>query len=282
MSDIDVQTSSPAEEASPQKSSASAWSKFWIVIAILAFSGLAVFLAFIWLAKESIDAGKETVISIAEAFKPETITKTFIEWHELKARGTDGNILEVATAEATETFTRKTNLKWFDMDVPLGTTISEISVPATYRFHIDLNGDWFLTTDGQRVMVIAPAVKPSLPVAFDTAGMRKKTKSGWARWDGDKSLEVLEQSLTAQLGERASAPGSLSKVREESRLAVAKFVSNWLIKRAHWSDRSFTEIAVVFEDEIKGEGKVTLSNQPTTLKLGESNAIRPADESVLP
>ena len=261
-------------EANQKKSSPSPWTNVLILFGILVVGGLGVLFAFVWLAKETVDAGRETVIEIAEAFQPETITQTFVEWSELEARGTDGNILEVATAESTETFTRKTNLKLFDRVIPLGTTISEISVPAIYRFHIDLNGDWFLTTDGQRVMVIAPTIEPSLPVAFDTARMKKKSKSGWARWDGNESLETLEKSLTAQLGDRARAPGTVSKVREESRLAVAKFVQNWLISRAHWNDRAFSEISVVFEDEIKGDGKVVLSDQPATLMIDTADKIQ--------
>jgi hypothetical protein len=213
---------------------------------------------------------------------PETITQTFVSWHEMEAKGTEGNILEVATAEAVETFERKTNLVLFDTVMPLGTTISEISVPATYRFHIDLSGDWFLTTDGDRVMVIAPKIRPSLPVAFDTFRMRKRTRSGWARWDGEESLEVLERNLTANLAERAQSAGSISKVREESRLAVAKFVKNWLIAREHWSDRTFSEIAVVFEDEITGDGKVNLSDQPATLRIEIADASPVPLQTVLP
>ena len=260
-------SSAPAESAAASRKSSSIGWKIVTLIAILAITGLVGFFGFMWMAKSSLDAGRETLVRIAEAFRPETITQTFVEWHEITAKGTDGNILEVSTAEATETFTQKSDLKMFNLVLPLGTTVSEVSVPATYRYHIDLNGDWFLTTDGQRVMVIAPKIQPSLPVAFNTGKMKKKTKSGWGRWDGDESLEELETSITSQLSERAKAPGTIDTVREESRLAVAKFVQGWLLNRSHWSDRTFTEIAVVFEDELGGEEKITVSNQPATLRL---------------
>jgi len=274
----------PVESHSPaRRQSLSFGWKIVVVIAILSVTGLIGFFGFLWMTKRTLEAGRETLVRIAEAFQPETITQSFVEWQEMTAKGTDGNILEVATAEATETFTQKSNLKMFNMVLPLGTTVSEISVPATYRYHIDLNDDWFLTTDGQRVMVIAPSVQPSLPVAFDTGRMKKKTKSGWARWDGDESLEALEKSVTGQLSERAQAPETISQVREESRVAVAKFVQSWLLKRSHWNDRTFTEIAVVFEDELGGEDKVTVSNQPPTLRLHEkAGEETPAFEKVTP
>ena len=174
-----------------------------------------------------------------------------------------GNILEVATAEATEEFTRKTNVEWFGAIMPLGTTVSEITVPATYRFHIDLNGDWFVESDGSRLMVIAPKLKPSLPVAFDSGKMRKKTKSGWGRWDKHDNLEALERDITLKLNLRASDAKTLSKARDESRLAVAKFLKRWLLTQDVWAAGRFEEIVVIFEDE-KG---MSLMNTPATMKF---------------
>ena len=91
---------------------------------------------------------KETVVEVANVFKPTEIVTTFNEWRELNAAATDGNILEIVTAESTERFMRTTNLEMFGRALPLGTTVSEITVPATYRFHINLNDD---TLEGIRV-----------------------------------------------------------------------------------------------------------------------------------
>lgn len=244
----------------------------WIV-AILTAAGLTVFFAVFRAGEKTIDAATtvvekvaESVDAIAGAFQPERITQTFIEYADLQVRGTEGNILEVATAEEKETFTRKTNLVWFDRVVPFGTTVSEISVPATYRFHIDLHGPWDLAAYDGRVIVVAPPVRPSLPVAFDTGRMQKKTESGWARWDGEENLVELERSLTARLEDRAKDPAMALRVREESRLAVAKFVKNWLVAGQHWSGQTYREIVVVFPEEIGAGGTDSLSNRPATLR----------------
>ncbi len=245
-----------------EASKGSPWGKVFWMFVILIVAGLSVFFAFVWLGKHGIDSTKGAFVEIVTAFKANEVVETFAEWRELHVQGNEGNILEVGTANSTERFTRETSLEMFGKKLPLGTTASEISVPATYRFHIDLNDEWFVTADGSRLLVIAPKVRPSLPVAFDTGRMEKKTSSGWARWDKNENLDTLEKTLTNQLNFRASKPETLAKVSDESRESVAKFVKTWLLSQDGWGDDRFNEIAVIFSNE---EGRV-LSNQPATLR----------------
>ncbi len=243
---------------------------FWLFI-VLIISGLVVFLSFIWLGKQGIDSTTEAVVEIVKMFNPDEVVQTFDEWRTLEASGTDGNILEVATATSTELFTRKTNLEMFGKTLPLGTTVSEISVPATYRYHIDLNDDWFVTTDGSRLLVLAPMVRPSLPVAFDTAKMQKKSQSGWARWDGDENMEELEKTITSRLSVRASDESTLEEIRDASREAVAKFVQSWLLSREAWGETKFDEISVMFE----GEDAALSSMEPALRHLEVQDELAP-------
>lgn len=265
----------PAADSKTEPKRVSAWAALFWLLTILVLAGVAVFFGFVWITGRTIDSvekgmetGKETIVGIAEAFRPETISETFVAFTELTARGNEGNILEVATAEATETFTRKTNVVWFDRQVPLGTTVSEISVPATYRYHIDLNGDWDLSAYDDRVTVVAPTLAPSLPVAFDSEGVKKKSKSGWGRWDGEENLAELEKGLTAKLEERAGDEVTIDKVRDEARLSVAKFVQRWLLEREHWSPETYREIVVIFEDELSSDS--SMSGRKPTLRLEET------------
>lgn len=251
-------------ESSPKMSNGAR--VFWVFI-VLIISGLIGFLSFLWLGKQGIDSTTGAVVEIVKAFKPEEVVQTFDEWRTLEASGTEGNILEVATATSTERFTRKTNLEMFGKTLPLGTTVSEISVPATYRYYIDLNDDWFVTTDGSRLLVLAPKIRPSLPVAFDTAKVQKKSQAGWARWDGDENMEELERTITSRLAVRASDDSSLKKIREASREPVAKFVQSWLLSREAWGDAKFEEISVMFEGE-----DAALSSMPPVLRHLEDPA----------
>ncbi len=233
------------------------------VFLVLVLAGLVLCLSAIWLIRKTTETVGETVAEVAEIFRPNEIVTEFHEWHELQAEATDGNILEVATARSAEHFSRTSNLAMFGRVLPGTTTVSEITVPATYRFHIDLDGTWNLFAEGKRLLVIAPPVRPSLPVAFDTGGMRKKTQSGWARWDGAENLAALEKEITGKLAERAGQPATLDKIRDESRVAVARFVRKWLLDREVWTEGRFEEIVVVFSDE---DDKV-IRSEPASLRL---------------
>src|SRR5690606_7728235 len=142
----------------------------------LVAAGLAVYLAFLrqvdrTIAKTTgtvdkvVDAAREAASQLAKAFSPAEGVATFHEWRELTVVSGTGSHLEIATAEATERFARTTNYQVKGWKLPLSTNVSEITVPATYRFHIDLNDEWRLVPEGKRLLVRAPKVRPTLPVA---------------------------------------------------------------------------------------------------------------------
>lgn len=95
---------------------------------------------------------------------------------------TAGGRLEVATVRARETLTRANSKVLFDL-IDLGTTVSEIRVDADYRFHIGMAKAWPLRIADRTCVVHAGAVEPTLPVAFDTSTVERRTASGWARFD---------------------------------------------------------------------------------------------------
>ena len=265
-------------EGALAKSGSGFWRRLFFGLAILATIGLACFFAIVWTGKQAVNNVKEGAVELIRAFQPDVVIETFEEWRELRATGNDGNILEVATAESTEKFSRKTAVAMFGTNLPLGTTVSEITIPATYRYHIDLNGNWFLTSDGNRLLVLAPRIQPSLPVAFDTGRVEKKTKSGWARWDGAENLEELEKTVTSKLAVRAAQEEALEKARDAGRESVAQFVQSWLLSQGAWGDQQFEEIVVRFE----GESDKPLSSMPTTLQLEREVSIEKETPSVSP
>src|SRR5206468_3386857 len=78
--------------------------------------------------------------------------------------------------------------------VYLGTTVSEIRVPATFRYHLRLSDPWRLATHGNVCIVRCPAIRPSLPPATDTTQMQKRSESGWAQFNQNENLAELERS----------------------------------------------------------------------------------------
>jgi hypothetical protein len=159
--------------------------------------------------------------------------------------------LELATADATETFSRtqtsELNLGW--VKAYLGTTFVEMRVPVTYRYHLKLAGLWQLYSYQTTCVVRAPRIRSSLPPAIHTDGIERQASSGWARFNKGEEMESLEREVTPTLARYASDAKHLSLVREECRKTVADFVKAFLLRTANWDPSHFDRIVVVFEDE---------------------------------
>jgi hypothetical protein len=206
--------------------------------------------------------------SVAEVMKgaapKQTITDSFRE-RIRKVTGTQGDVLEVATLEADETFTRMDakSLAW--NLVYLGTTISEIRASAVYRYHLKISDEWTLNTQGDTCFVIAPAIRPTQPPAIRTETMEKKSQAGWARFNAAENLSALEKSITPTLERRAGNPTHITSIREPARQAVAKFVKTWLL--SDQQNLGMKKIIVVFTDEPAAKDAAALSKLPATLEL---------------
>lgn len=195
------------------------------------------------------------VVDIAEAFQSGRITTTFIAAIPSFTPDT-GVKLELASFQATEIL-RKTDERWVAWDlVPLGTTVTEIRVPVTYRYHLRLAEPWLLEVEEQSCVVHAPRIRPTLPPAIDTGGMEKFSDSGWLRFNEAQQMEGLERSLTEVLSKRASDPGHLEMVRERCRLEVAEFVRSWLLMEDHWREDRFRSVTVIFADEPESRATI--------------------------
>ena len=182
---------------------------------------------------------------------------------------TDG-ILETATASAPESFTR-TDSAWIFNVVPLGTTVSEIRVPAVFRYHIDLYDAWKVITKGPVCIVMAPQFNPSLPPAIITDKMEKSTSAGWLRLNGDDNLNALERDITRELNRRAYDETHRNFVREACRHSVAEFVKVWLTKENAWREDRFHQIVVVFPDEVQSGDLLNRHDRPTITFEGSSS-----------
>jgi hypothetical protein len=190
--------------------------------------------------------------AIAEKFRTGLITHSFsASLPEIV--GTGGDILEVAVLESEETFRRSDSKNVFWNSLYLGTTVSEIRVPVTYRYHVQLSDPWRLATRDRVCLVLGPPIRASQPPAIHTDRMVKSTERGWARFNQGENLAELERSLTPTLKDRAVDARRMRLVREMSRQSVAGFVRRWLMREDHWRTDRFTAIVVVFADEASVE-----------------------------
>ena len=161
---------------------------------------------------------------------------------------TEGGLLEVATVIAQERFTRSDTREFWG--IHLGTTVSHIQAPVHYRYHIALAREWQVVIRGKTCIVQAPAIKPSLPVAFDTSAMQMYTHNGWARLNKQDNLAALAQSMTPELEKRALSAGYQQLVIEPARQTVREFVMQWLIKEQKWSREPGYTVEVLFPGEV--------------------------------
>ena len=195
-----------------------------------------------------VSAVSDRAVAVAEKFRSGAITKTFIASLPQIEDGGSGR-LELAILQSTETFRSEDNLRIGWNYVSLGTTVAEISVPVTYRYHLRLEESWRLEVSNQTCLVTAPPIRPTLPPSIDTGQMVKSSRNGWARFNAGKQLEAMEKSLTTRLSQYAGEEDRIALVREPARKTVAVFVRNWLLREDQWRQDRFHRVEVRFADE---------------------------------
>src|SRR5579863_5141022 len=99
-----------------------------LTLILLVFIGVFVFF-------KLIHETRESASDFARNFVTGKITTTFIE-DIPTISSTHGNVLELATSRAVETFEREDARNSFWDSVYIGTTTAEIRAPVTFRYHL--------------------------------------------------------------------------------------------------------------------------------------------------
>lgn len=161
---------------------------------------------------------------------------------------THGDVLEVASPLKTMELFSKSDARFAAWGkVYLGTSTSEIKVPASYRFHVKLSELKGAQIKDKVLVVKVPAIYPSLPVAFDTAGVEKRSEDGWFRFDGAQLLAELEKNLTPELERRAKQ--HVPVIKETARKDIEQFVQKWIVESHPEHREKISSVRVVFEGE---------------------------------
>jgi hypothetical protein len=173
---------------------------------------------------------------------------------------TPGGLLEVSTITAEERFDSTTTHTV--LGVPVGKTVAQVRVPAVYRYHIPLAKDWTFRSTGNTLVVIAPPVRPSLPVAINTAKLETFSSGIWSPLTGNDAVAALQKSITATLAAKASTPDLLKLQREAARQTVTEFVQKWVVQQPRWQGVKGPTVFVFFEDEPLGQRAAPLLSEP--------------------
>jgi len=165
---------------------------------------------------------------------------------------TPGGLLEVSRIHATEVFDATVTHTVFGVDV--GETMPRIRVPAVYRYHIELAPEWRVVRADGVFTVVAPRVKPSLPVAVDFSGMEKDVAGSWILlpFTSTEDLNTLERSITATLARKAASRDYIDRQRADARETVREFARKWLVEQTRWKSAQYEDIRVLFADEPAG------------------------------
>lgn len=178
-----------------------------------------------------------------------------------------GGLLETATIRMGEDFYKSDAKTWWG--IYLGNTVSHVQVAATYRYGVPLaDSAWQVITRGSTTVVLAPDLRPSVPVAIDTSTWREKTENGWARFDKQEQLEDLRRSISTDLAERASDEGRVALAREASRRTIAEFVEGWLLTHEDWESGVFSAVKVYFAGEMDEALRRQLRDAPPARPAG--------------
>jgi hypothetical protein len=164
---------------------------------------------------------------------------------------TDGGRLEVSTVTVYERFKRADAVRLFGLDIPGTTSDTHLQVRVVYRYYIEMEKAWPLTPlPGGRWLVRAGAVRPSLPVAFDTRDLEVYTAKGWLRLDAQRNLTELLRTLSPELEARAKSPAYQQLATDAGRKAVADFVRTWLLQTRRVPGAADAGVVVLFPGEV--------------------------------
>jgi hypothetical protein len=163
---------------------------------------------------------------------------------------TAGGTLEVARIKAYENLRRTDpglKMAWGLID--MGTTVSEIDVATLFRYHIDMAKEWPVRCVRGTCVVRAGRIQPTLPPAIYSDEMRKRTESGWARFNKNENLAALEKSMTSELEKRATTERNMRAATEAGRRTVAEFVKTWMLKSTLKPGEPVPKVVVLFPGE---------------------------------
>ncbi|MCD8533676.1 MAG: hypothetical protein LR011_02355 [Verrucomicrobia bacterium] len=200
----------------------------------------------------------EQVGKALDTFSSAHISQSFLT--QLPSRiSAGGNQLEVASFESTESFRSESSkrIAWDYLD--LGTTVAEVRVPVTYRYHVQLEDTWKLDVKDSICVVTAPRIRPTQPPAIHTHRIEKFSSRGWLRFDSQDALDELMRIITPTVRMYAGDDQHVALIKDTARKSIARFVQKWLLDNNYWSTNMVNTIIVSFPDEIT-EDNLLLEN----------------------
>lgn len=170
---------------------------------------------------------------------------------EIMMMRTKGGLLEVSAFRASEVFDRTVTYWLKGVSIPIGKTVAHVRVTAYYRYNIELEPEWPIHRRDNQFEVIAPPVKPSLPVAVDLKTLEGDVGGTWIllAFNSDSDLKALQSRISEKLERKAGTAEYIRRQRDDARLTLCEFVNKWLVTQTRWKNESNRTISVRFKDD---------------------------------
>jgi len=162
---------------------------------------------------------------------------------------TNGGWLEVATVKHQRSFKApELTPTLLGIEVPVCQSRSEMTFVAYFTYRTKLEPDWKIERRDNGWYVLAPELAPSLPIAYDTATVKRiREKCLWT--NSQVQEDTLDRAITGELGKQAKSDVYLRLAHDAGRKTVEEFVRKWLRGNDRYSEIAELPISVQFRGE---------------------------------
>lgn len=162
---------------------------------------------------------------------------------------TNGGLLEVATVKQRRNFDLTEPLDILGYELPFCEEAAAFRATTFTTYRVKLAKRWGADLENGRLLVTAPALEPSLPVAFDTEGLEATLDKCWAMPNRGTDRKLMK-SLSRQMAATAEGKAMKAFARDHgARDTVREFVQKWLVAQKGYDIPANTPIDVEFADE---------------------------------
>ena len=161
-----------------------------------------------------------------------------------------GGMLEVASVTGTRSFPKSTDPAILGQAISYCREKASWAAPYKITYRLRLGERWQLRYHDGSLIARVPELEPSLPVAFDSAKLRKGAEESCWFVPNQGTRDRALQSISPELEKLAKSPKTKNFARESARKTVVEFLRNWAFKQTDYGNLSpDAKIKVIFPGE---------------------------------
>lgn len=161
-----------------------------------------------------------------------------------------GGMLEVASVTGTRSFPKATDPEIIGKSIPFCREKASWSAPYKITYRLKLGERWQLRYYDGTLIARVPDLEPSLPVAFDSAKLKKGAEESCFFIPDLGTRDRALKSISPELEKLARDQKTKAFARESARQTVVEFLRNWAFNQTAYGDLPpDTKIKVIFPGE---------------------------------